>query len=48
MASPSASPGPSNAPEGKDGLEGDSTFECNICFEQANDAVISMCGHLFW
>lgn len=23
-------------------------FECNICFEQAEDAVVSMCGHLFW
>jgi len=22
-------------------------FECNICFEVAHDAVVSMCGHLF-
>ena len=26
----------------------ESRFECNICFEQATDAVVSMCGHLFW
>ncbi|XP_061521383.1 E3 ubiquitin-protein ligase RNF185 isoform X1 [Phycodurus eques] len=23
------------------------SFECNICFDSAKDAVISMCGHLF-
>lgn len=23
-------------------------YECNICFEQAKEAVVSMCGHLFW
>lgn len=26
----------------------DGKFECNICFDTAKDAVISMCGHLFW
>lgn len=26
----------------------DTRFECNICFEPAKDAVVSMCGHLFW
>ena len=25
-----------------------STFECNICLDTARDAVVSMCGHLFW
>jgi E3 ubiquitin-protein ligase RNF5 len=24
-----------------------SFFECNICLEQAKDAVVSKCGHLF-
>lgn len=24
------------------------TFECNICLDTARDAVISLCGHLFW
>ena len=24
------------------------TFECNICLDTAKDAVVSMCGHLFW
>ncbi|XP_015378088.1 PREDICTED: uncharacterized protein LOC107172311 [Diuraphis noxia] len=23
-------------------------FECNICLESARDAVVSICGHLFW
>ncbi len=23
-------------------------FECNICLDTAKDAVVSMCGHLFW
>ena len=26
----------------------DSAYECNICLDQARDAVVSMCGHLFW
>ena len=26
----------------------ESAFECNICLETAKNAVISMCGHLFW
>lgn len=38
---------------GGGGAEGDqnrdrATFECNICLDTARDAVISMCGHLFW
>lgn len=28
--------------------EGSGSFECNICFDTAKDAVVSMCGHLFW
>lgn len=27
---------------------GEGVYECHICFEQAKDAVVSMCGHLFW
>lgn len=23
-------------------------FECNICLDTAKDAVVSLCGHLFW
>lgn len=26
----------------------DPNFECNICLDTAKEAVISMCGHLFW
>ena len=25
-----------------------SMYECNICLDTARDAVVSMCGHLFW
>ena len=40
----SASPG-----EGEEKIgSSDERYECNICFEQATEAVISMCGHLFW
>ena len=28
--------------------EASGSFECNICFDTAKDAVVSMCGHLFW
>ena len=28
--------------------EPNKAFECNICLDTAKDAVISMCGHLFW
>lgn len=31
-----------------DGREEERAFECNICLDTAKDAVISMCGHLFW
>ena len=24
------------------------SFECNICLDSAKDAVVSVCGHLFW
>lgn len=26
----------------------DRMLECNICLDTARDAVVSMCGHLFW
>ena len=40
----SASPG-----EGGDSEKSsEGRYECNICFETATDAVVSMCGHLFW
>ncbi|VDD85246.1 unnamed protein product [Enterobius vermicularis] len=38
--------GPSQSKSAKQDDE-NSRFECNICLEQAKDAVISMCGHLF-
>ena len=35
-----------NQSETTDGRSGN--FECNVCFDTAKDAVVSMCGHLFW
>jgi len=32
--------------DGKD--DQNSMFECNICLDSAKDAVVSVCGHLFW
>jgi len=32
--------------DGKD--DQNNMFECNICLENAKDAVVSVCGHLFW
>lgn len=26
----------------------DTRFECNICLEQVNEPVVTLCGHLFW
>lgn len=26
----------------------DNIYECNICLDNATDAVVSVCGHLFW
>lgn len=28
--------------------EQNTMFECNICLDNAKDAVVSICGHLFW
>ena len=28
--------------------ENERIFECNICLDTAKDAVVSMCGLLFW
>uniref|UniRef100_G3NEZ1 RING-type E3 ubiquitin transferase n=1 Tax=Gasterosteus aculeatus aculeatus TaxID=481459 RepID=G3NEZ1_GASAC len=42
-------PGGSGGGGGEGERERDrATFECNICLDTARDAVISMCGHLFW
>ena len=42
-----SSPGSSNSnPNSNAGNSGN--FDCNICLEPASDAVVSMCGHLFW
>lgn len=41
-----------SAPGGDAGGEEDKhderMLECNICLDTARDAVVSMCGHLFW
>lgn len=33
---------------GEEEKKDDRMFECNICLDTARDAVVSMCGHLFW
>ena len=49
-----AEPNSSSGKDTKDGTDDDggaqssANFECNICLDTAKDAVISMCGHLFW
>lgn len=51
MAQLEEQPGPSNTASEKDSKEekkDDNMFECNICLDTAKDAVVSMCGHLFW
>lgn len=40
--------GPGGSSGGGEGERDRATFECNICLDTARDAVISMCGHLFW
>ncbi|XP_043218950.1 E3 ubiquitin-protein ligase RNF185-like [Amphibalanus amphitrite] len=40
--------GEAGATGGQEGPEAsDGAYECNICLDQARDAVVSMCGHLF-
>lgn len=38
----------SSAPNAENEKKDDSLFECNICLDVARDAVVTMCGHLFW
>ena len=47
---PNGTEGGENTQERKndDRAEDERAFECNICLDSAKDAVISMCGHLFW
>ena len=33
---------------GEDKEKDERMFECNICLDTAKEAVVSMCGHLFW
>ena len=32
----------------KNGDPSESNFQCSICLETAKNAVITLCGHLFW
>lgn len=42
---PSGSQPPLQSSQSSDNTKGN--FECNICLDQAQDAVVSRCGHLF-
>lgn len=44
---PRASASEPPPPMSSDGADGSAAFECNICFEQATEPVISLCGHLY-
>ncbi|PFH35965.1 zinc finger, C3HC4 type (RING finger) domain-containing protein [Besnoitia besnoiti] len=43
----SSSSGASAAPSSSRDRGGDTRFECNICFDEATDPVVTRCGHLF-
>ncbi|KAH7950618.1 hypothetical protein HPB51_028350 [Rhipicephalus microplus] len=43
-----ASASSSNDEGGSTSGQQDGSFECNICLDTAKDAVVSLCGHLFW
>lgn len=47
---PEANAAPSTSGTDTDGEEkkDERLFECNICLDAAKDAVVSLCGHLFW
>ncbi|KAG6532002.1 E3 ubiquitin-protein ligase RNF5-like [Zingiber officinale] len=46
--SPSSSRDPQNSAfSGNNGNSDAGNFECNICFELAQDPVVTLCGHLF-
>ena len=46
--SPPNTAGPATSTKEEEDKNVDSPFECNICLDIASDAVISLCGHLFW
>lgn len=35
-------------PNTKEDKKEENLLECNICLDIAKDAVVSLCGHLFW
>jgi len=50
-ATSNESDSPRKNPENKENDNKDeqsNVFECNICLDNAKDAVVSVCGHLFW
>jgi E3 ubiquitin-protein ligase RNF5 len=43
-----AGPSREGSKESEEKEKDERMFECNICLDTARDAVVSMCGHLFW
>lgn len=41
-------PEPTKYEETRENRDDNANFECNICLDVAKEAVISLCGHLFW
>ncbi|EEQ97566.1 rnf5, putative, partial [Perkinsus marinus ATCC 50983] len=46
-SSSSSSNTPGSDDDTKSGRSKSSNFECNICFDQASEPVVTRCGHLF-
>lgn len=49
ISNESDSPQKNTSNEESDNIDDqDNVYECNICLDSATDAVVSVCGHLFW
>ena len=48
QAGPSENSGEGEDQESDNNKDPRANFECNICLDTAKDAVVSVCGHLFW
>lgn len=48
QASASTGSGEGAGAGGEEDKRDERMLECNICLDTARDAVVSMCGHLFW
>jgi len=47
-ASTASTPGANSTSSSSQQQDADPAFQCNICFEEASNPVVSLCGHLYW